>query len=626
MVFYFMVRRFSIDDILKLVTIGDIRVSCRGDIAFTISKNDLDKNKILSEVHIVRSDGSRVFLVGEGDSRPRWNPNGDLLAFASRRGASEGEKGLGIFIWSGFGDARRIAWFKYGITTFEWFNNSSLIVASPTTIDGIYDFDEDYVATDKLPLWYDGIGFLAGLRYVISIVDVDSGYIKKIVEDDERIMDLTIRGNSIYYSAIEDWRNPNLRRLVEVNVKTGEKKVILKGYSISSVKCVNDKLYTLMHSNEIGIASHNKLWVIEDGKTKCLTSNILDRNIHSIVGSIDEKLAIIYVDSGSSILAKFDDRGFIEKIAGEGGYIHLAHSESNRLAYVYSTPIKPQEVYLYFNGEHKQISRFNEWLLNEVRFYEPLREVVNVEGEIVEGWVIVPEGSGPYATILYIHGGPKSMYGYRFESEIQLMVSEGFAIVYSNPRGSDGYSENFADIRGKYGDVDYKQVMAFLDHVISRYPIDPNKLAVTGISYGGYMTNVIVTKTDRFKAAVSENGIADWICDYWASDIGYWFDQDQIIGTPQENLKNYIEKSPVFHVDFIKTPMLFIHSLQDYRCFIDQSLAMHVSLLLKGKESKLVVFTKGSHGHSIRAEPRHRKKRYQIKLQWLKEKLNLIQK
>ncbi|MCS7369273.1 MAG: S9 family peptidase [archaeon GBS-70-058] len=616
-----MVRKFSVDDVLRLVSIGEVRVSCKRDLAFTISRNDLDKNKVLSEVHIVRSDGSRVFLVGEGDSRPRWSPSGSLLAFISRRGASEGERGVGVFVWSGFGDARRVAWFRYGVLALEWIDDSSIAVVTPSPIDGLYDSDEDYYATDRLPLWIDGVGYVAGLKYEIHILNVDSGYSRKIAEDDERIVDLAVGDGVLYYVAIESWRNPIFSRLVEVDIKSGSKKTILQGYHISSIRFIDGKLYGLMHRNEIGIASHYKLWVIEDGKPRCLTSGILDRNIYSIAGLVDGKLAFIYADSGSSILATIDD-GRIRNIVGEGGYVHSAYAEANVIAYTYSTSTIPQELYLYVEGEHKKISRFNEWLLGEVSFSNPIREEISVDGEMVEGWIMLPkEGSGPYPVLLYIHGGPKGMYGYTFSPEMQLMVSEGFAVVYSNPRGSDGYSEEFADIRGRYGDVDYKQIMAFLDHVLSKYPLDGNRMAVTGISYGGYMTNVIVTKTDRFKAAVSENGIADWICDYWASDIGYWFDPDQIIGTPQENLKNYLEKSPAFYVDSVKTPMLFIHSAQDYRCFIDQSLAMHVSLVLRGKESKLIVFSKGSHGHSTRAEPRHRKKRYQMKIQWLKEKL-----
>ncbi|MCE4601841.1 MAG: S9 family peptidase, partial [Desulfurococcales archaeon] len=213
------------------------------------------------------------------------------------------------------------------------------------------------------------------------------------------------------------------------------------------------------------------------------------------------------------------------------------------------------------------------------------------------------------------------MYGYRFHPEMQLAASKGYAVVYSNPRGSDGYSEEFADIRGRYGEEDYRQIMKALDTAVERFSLDPDRLGVTGISYGGYMTNWIITRTTRFKAAVSENGIADWISDYWASDIGYWFDPDQIGGTPQSNLEAYISKSPAFHVDNVETPLLLIHSMEDYRCFIDQALAMHISLRMKGKKSRLIVFKKGGHGHSVLGEPRHRRKRLEAIWRWFDEHL-----
>jgi acylaminoacyl-peptidase len=135
------------------------------------------------------------------------------------------------------------------------------------------------------------------------------------------------------------------------------------------------------------------------------------------------------------------------------------------------------------------------------------------------------------------------------------------------------------------------------------------------------MVNWIVTHTTRFKAAISENGISCWKSDFWGSDIGYWFDPDQICGDPWRNVENYARASPIEYVKNVQTPMLIIHSMEDYRCFIDQSLAMHVALSYFGKESRLVVFTKGSHGHSVRGKPRHRLKRYKIILEFLREKL-----
>ena len=615
-------RRFTIDDILRLTSIGTVEVSSRGDIALTISRNDLEKNKISTEIHIVRRDGTSVFLVGEGDSLPRWSPSGRLLAFSSRRGAKEEEKGSGVFLWSGVGEPRKLVWFKYGVSEIKWLSDSQIIVNTSKPIEGLYDEDGDYVVADKLPLWFDGRGFIAGLYSTMYLLDVDSGYLRELVVEENKIVDIEVCRGAIYYAVPIDWRNPTIHKIIRLSPASGEKEVVLEGYSVSKLKCIRGKLYTLMHKNEIGIASHNKLWLVEEGEPECITCRIIDRNIHGVPGELDNKVLITYSDSGSILLATLDGEK-IDTIAGKGAFVYTAHAEAGIVAYVLAKPTEPEELYVYDGERHRKITRFNEWILQEVELYRPVRETIKVEGEEIEGWIILPPTKSPHPLILYIHGGPKGMYGYNFYPEMQLMVAEGFAVAYANPRGSNGYTEEFADIRGRYGEVDYKQLVEFVHRVLEKYPIDRDKLAVTGISYGGYMTNVMITKTDIFRAAVSENGIADWIADFWASDIGYWFDQDQIGGTPHNNLEKYLEKSPAFYVDNVKTPLLLIHSGQDYRCFIDQALAMHVSLVLKGKESKLVVFREGSHGHSVRAKPRHRRKRYEIKIKWLKEKLGL---
>ncbi len=612
-------RRFTIDDILRLVSIDTVEVSSRGDIALTVSRNDEEKNKVFTEIHIIKRDRTSVFLVGEGDSLPRWSPSGKLLAFSSRRGAEEKEKGSGVFVWSGVGEPRKLAWFKHGVSEIKWLSNSQIIVNTPKPVEELYDKDGDYVVTDKLPLWFDGRGFVAGLASAISLLDASSGYLRELVVEENRIVDVEVCRESIYYAVPLDWRNPTIHRIVKLSPASGRKEVVVEGYSVSKLKCIGGKLYALMHRNEIGIASHNKLWLVGDGEPECITCNLLDRNIHGVPGELDGKILITYSDSGSVLLATLDG-GKVATIAGEKAFIYTAHANAELVAYTLAKPTEPPELYTYDGEKHEKITSFNEWLMHEVELYQPVRETVEVE---VEGWVILPSTKPPHPLILYIHGGPKGMYGYNFYPEMQLMAAEGFAIAYANPRGSNGYSEEFADIRGRYGEVDYRQLVAFLQKVLEKYPIDRGKLAVTGISYGGYMTNVMITKTDMFRAAVSENGIADWVADFWASDIGYWFDQDQIGGTPHSNLKEYIEKSPAFHIDSVKTPLLLIHSGQDYRCFIDQALAMHVSLVLRGKESKLVVFLEGSHGHSMRAKPRHRRKRYEIKTRWLKEKLGV---
>jgi len=613
----------SIEDVLSLIIPSDIRVSAKGDLVFIASRSDLAKNENYTEVHIIRKDGSKAFLTGRSDSKPRWSPSGNMLAFTSRRGVREEEKGVGVFLWSGVGEPRRLAWFKHGVKYLEWFSEGSLLIVIPAPREGLYDEDGDYVATDRLPLWFDREGLVAGLSYEVRLLDVWSGRTRLLASSPNIIVAAEACGEAVFYAEPIDWRDPTRHRLVKINVTDGSEEEVLKGYSISMLRCLEGRLHALMHRGEIGISSHHKLWMLDE-KPVCLTCRMLDRNIRSIAGSIDHRPLIVYEDAGSSLLASVSDDA-AEPITKHGEYVHEAHSNSGVTGFIASSPTRPPEVYLHADGRRASMTRFNEWVVKERRLIEPQHLVVEYGGDRVDGWVMLPEEGRKHPLILYVHGGPKGMYGYFFYPEMQLMVSQGFAVAYANPRGSTGYSEEFADIRGGYGDKDYAQLMAFLDKVLENYEglIDGDRMAVTGISYGGYMTNVMVTKTKRFKAAVSENGIGDWIADYWASDIGYWFDPDQIGGTPHDNLRGYLEKSPAFHIDDVETPILFIHSLEDYRCFIDQALSMHVSLAMKGKDTTLLVFTKGSHGHSRLAEPRHRRKRYEYKIRWLREKLGL---
>ena len=607
----------TVDDLIRMSTIEDIRISTHGDIAFTVFRGDPDVNKVVNEIHILWRDGESAFLTGEKDSMPRWGPSG-LLAFSSKRGGAEGS---GVFVWGGSGEPRRLTWFKHGVYGLEWMDGSRLLVTTVEPTNGLHDEDGDYMATDKLPLWFDGRGLVAGLGSTLYSVDVSSGARRELTSEEYEICCPEVCNGYVYYAIPMDWRTPLTHRLVRLDPSNGEKGAILEDYSVSSIRCLDDGgLYTLMHKHERGLSSHYKLWIVHDGSSECLSCGLLSMNLHVIAGYVDGGIVVTYADAGSMPLAALKD-GYLKVLDGERAWVHVAHAASGLIAYAMSSAVRPQELYLYEGGEHRRSTSLNWRLVDDAKLVEPIEERVEVGGEVVDGWVMLPEGDGPYPLILYIHGGPKGMYGYRFHPEMQLMVSEGFAVAYANPRGSDGYSEEFADIRGRLGDLGYGQLMAFVDHVLEKYPVDPERLAVTGISYGGYLTNVIVTRTTRFKAAVSENGIADWILDYWTSDIGYWFNPDYFASMPNMRLDDYIKGSPAFHVDGVETPMLIIHSMQDYRCTIDQSLAMHAALTTKGKESMLVAFKKGAHAHSLRAEPRHRRKRYEMKVKWFKEKL-----
>jgi acylaminoacyl-peptidase len=644
-------RPIDIDDFSKIMRLSDPQISPDGArVAFTATRTDLEKNDYFNEIHIVDASSSETLgvLSSGSDSMPRWSPDGRALAFISRRGFKEKERGAAIYEFRiGGGEPRLIARFKHGITDLKWFPDGiKLVVLAPVPIRRI-DEDQDYIEVHDLPVWFNGKGFVDEYREHLFIVDKDSGTVKQLTNGSFRITHFSIdpSGRRLLAVVQKDWRNPLISQLIIIDAETGSKSVVLDGgYSISAAEWSPDGSMVVMQANTLkrGLASHDHVWLVDpkSGEARCVTCK-LDRNTHPSVSSdirgrgpshprwTREGVYFLINNGGRVNLHVYDPaQERIEKVTAEEHvvYAFTADPSGRRLAMGIVGYTEPPEVYVYEKGgTPRKITRFNEWLLREVRLQRPVGlKVRTSDGESVEGWYIPPlkRNGGKAPVVLTIHGGPKSSYGAALNFFHQLLAAKGYYVVYCNPRGSDGYSEEFADIRCRYGERDYQDIMEFLDEFLRRVPdADPERMAVMGISYGGFMVNWIVTKTDRFKAAISENGISMWHSDFYTSDIGYWFDQDQICGTPFESRESYDRQSPITYVDRVKTPLLIIHSMEDYRCFIEQSLAMHVALRLRGKESRLVVFLKGDHGHSITGRPRHRRKRYKLILSFLEEKL-----
>jgi dipeptidyl aminopeptidase/acylaminoacyl peptidase len=227
-----------------------------------------------------------------------------------------------------------------------------------------------------------------------------------------------------------------------------------------------------------------------------------------------------------------------------------------------------------------------------------------------------------YPAIFDIHGGPRSKFGYATMFEHQIYSSEGYAVVFGNIRGSDGYDQEFADIRFKYGTRDYHDFLEMVEYVLKQNNwIDPKRLGVTGLSYGGFMTNWIIGHTSIFRCAVSQNSISSWDSFFGTSDIGFHFSKDQIGGDPWTNHGVYMEKSPITYAQRVTTPTLFIHSFNDYRCWIDQSILMHNALRYLGKKTKMIIYGEGSHSFRNLAKPSIRKQRLGDMMYWFNEYL-----
>ena len=215
----------------------------------------------------------------------------------------------------------------------------------------------------------------------------------------------------------------------------------------------------------------------------------------------------------------------------------------------------------------ERVSGFNEEITANyyVSMPEPL-SFTDKDGVRIDGWVMKPYGfdeSKTYPAVFDIHGGPKGVYGAVFTHEMQYWTSEGYFVFYCNPRGSDGRGNEFADLRGKYGTIDYSDLMEFTDAVLEKYPqIDKSRVCETGGSYGGFMTNWIIGHTDRFAAAASQRSISNWVSKCLTTDIGY----KQNVGIlPAEICRQMYNANPVY--PFRRgLPLLAVRRHPDVHC------------------------------------------------------------
>ena len=244
----------------------------------------------------------------------------------------------------------------------------------------------------------------------------------------------------------------------------------------------------------------------------------------------------------------------------------------------------------------------------------------NERGDRIHGFMMPPAGRDKgkrFPAILYIHGGPKTAYGNVYFHELQLLTGCGYAVLFCNPTGSDGRGNEFADLRTRYGTIDYRDIMTFVDLCIDKYRfIDPARIGIAGGSYGGFMVNWIIGQTDRFRAACSMRGISNWISHLTMADVGYYFVPDQIGATPWTNIGALWDASPLKYADRVKTPTLFIHADEDYRCPLAEGIQMFTALRMNGVQARLCIYHGENHELSRNGKPLHRVQRLREIIEW----------
>ena len=506
--------------------------------------------------------------------------------------------------------------------------------------------EKDYEVIDEIPFWSNGGGFTNKKRNRLYIYDVKTNKCEAITEELMTIGAFNLnedKSKLVFIANTFKDRSPITDNIYIYHVedKNLEKLMESEEFSYAYADFINEDNIILLGSymNRYGINENNKFYKLnlKTREMSCITPNFETSTWNSVGsdcrygGSPSVKrdgkyLYFITTEGYSSHLNRISLEGTIEKIIEGNGSVDSYSVKNEKVLFVGLRDLKLQELYMLNEKEEFQITDFNGWINKEIKLSKPERlNVLTAPEVLIDGWVLKPvdfDENKKYPAILDIHGGPKTVYGEVFYHEMQYWANEGYFVFFCNPRGSDGRGNEFSDIRGKYGTIDYDDIMRFTDEVLNKYTnIDKDRVGVTGGSYGGFMTNWIIGHTDRFKAAASQRSISNWISKFGTTDIGYYFVDDQQGGTPWNDPDKLWWHSPLRYADKAKTPTLFIHSDEDYRCWMAEALQMFTALKYHGVDSRICLFKGENHELSRSGKPKHRIRRLEEITNWFKHYL-----
>ncbi len=507
--------------------------------------------------------------------------------------------------------------------------------------------EKDYTVFTELPFWANGEGVINGTRN--RLYHYKQGQITPVTDEKTSVEQLRLAEGTpfAYYIANRyETKAPYSNRLFQLDHTTGQTKDLSIENDFNHLAyCATKEALLVYGSNgqEYGINQNGNFYRVAPitGQTELLYDGGLYSSWNS-VGS-DVKMAgetkwfadndqqsvywITTVGGNSHLMSIRLDTGEITQVTQQSGCVIECLSTGSGIAFTAMRGLYAPELYLLDEEGEKQATFFNTRLCDSYEWIEP-EEICfeNAEGNQIQGWVLRPEGAGQdeqsYPAILNIHGGPKTVYGTVLFHEMQYWAAQGYGVFFCNPTGSDGGGDAFADIRGRYGLIDFEDIMQFTDEVLTNHDwIDPDRIGVTGGSYGGYMTNWIIGHTNRFSAAASQRSISNWVSMATTTDIGYFFAPDQAGADPWSDIDALWEQSPLKYADKVTTPTLFLHSDEDYRCWMSEALQMYTALQIHNVPTRLCLFHGENHELSRSGKPKHRIRRLQEITNWFDEHL-----
>ena len=619
-------RPITETDLFSFVWVADPQIAPDGSrVAFVRVSVDRQKDQYETAIWLANSDGiepPRRLTAGPRDSAPRWSPDGTRLAFA-RAAETEGRvQPPQIFVMAmNGGEGRAVTDIPRGAGNPAWSPDSRTIAFSSTARPDELSAD---TGGKKDPTKRESdVRVITEARYRANGVP-GSGYVdsdrpaqvwtvavgeatskpaapKRLTSDEFGTTNhqWSPDGREIFYTADrrkESYYYPGDSDLYAVSVDGGEPRraaSIDGNIGAFTVSRDGKRIAFIGSANRQPERSYDQpdLYVVEAGGTPRNLTGGYDFDIGGAIGGdqraprgqmpaapiwsgAGDRVYVRVGEQGNSVLASVDlVSGKVDRKTGLQDLMsYTADASAARFAMIVSTPTVLGDLYVQNPTEGaapKQLTSFNDALFGQLSMNEP-EEIwySSFDGKKIQGWILKPPGFNPqkkYPLILQIHGGPHSAYGNTFTHEFQWMAAKGYVVLYTNPRGSSNYGQDFGNvIQFNYPGDDYKDLMAGVDEVLKKGYIDEKQLGVTGGSGGGLLTNWVVTQTTRFKAAVSQRDISDWANFWYTADFTLftptWFHK-----APFEDPAEFAKRSPITYVAKIETPLMFILGDEDFR-------------------------------------------------------------
>ncbi len=597
--------------------------------AYLMWRCNEDKSGYTSFVHVLALPSGEALPVAapQGCTSLAWLADGRLCA------ALPADKETVLYAVSPSGACDIWATLPFGAQILDSLANGQLLMmASRPIVPEKAEEDGRFTVLDEFPFWYDGRGFISKVRKQLFVIRShgEPELISPAAMDVEHASCGQDKSRVVFSGKMVETVRPDWDALADYTVASGSLRMVVsqRQWRIRQVALFAGKPVIIASGADESYYAAPKIIQFDENGTSAVLADPGMHIANSVVSDVrygsgtvllgrSDALYFVATQGYGSQLYKMDRENRIVQLTSEEGSVDGFDVCGGQIVFSGLRNMRLPEIYaLAENGEHR-LSRLNGGLCS------PMPEdlsVLNSEGAQVFGLVRVPDvpPDEKCPAVLVIHGGPNGAFGHVFHHEMQLLCDMGYYVACCNPTGSDGRGAAFGDISGRWGTVDYDDIMRFTDAFLAKHPqIDRSRVAVFGGSYGGYMVNWIIGHTNRFCCAISDRSISNCPSKDVTGDNGMSFGKMHMKTDVYENPEYMWDRSPLKYAHQVKTPTLFIHGEADTRCHLSQATMMFTAIREHGVTARMAIFKGETHELCRTGKPRNRIRRLNEAAQWL---------